>query len=238
MDAGIFTSHIGFESAVSKDCWTLTRSLMAENTPYYESGAKLSYITNNGKWTFSGFVLNGWQRIQRINGNNSLAFGTQVVYQPSDKISINSSSFGGNDKPDSLKQMRYFHNLYGIIKFSDKFGVTAAFDIGAEQTSKGSNNYHTWYSPNIIVRYKLIEKISMAVRGEYYEDKNGVIIITGTPSGFQTFGYSMNVDYSPMQNVVLRLEGKMYNSKDKIFILNGQPDHNNYFIVTSIAASF
>jgi hypothetical protein len=38
LDAGIFTSHIGFESAISKDNWTLTRSLMAENSPYYEAG--------------------------------------------------------------------------------------------------------------------------------------------------------------------------------------------------------
>ena len=28
LDAGIFSSHIGFESAISKDCWTLTRSLV------------------------------------------------------------------------------------------------------------------------------------------------------------------------------------------------------------------
>ncbi len=28
MDAGIFGSHIGFESAISKDCWTLTRSIL------------------------------------------------------------------------------------------------------------------------------------------------------------------------------------------------------------------
>ena len=31
IDAGIFSSHIGFESAVGKDCWTLTRSMLAEN---------------------------------------------------------------------------------------------------------------------------------------------------------------------------------------------------------------
>ncbi|MBK8628485.1 MAG: outer membrane beta-barrel protein [Saprospiraceae bacterium] len=28
MDAGIFPSHIGFESAISADNWTLTRSLL------------------------------------------------------------------------------------------------------------------------------------------------------------------------------------------------------------------
>ncbi|OQW43057.1 MAG: hypothetical protein A4S08_10190 [Proteobacteria bacterium SG_bin4] len=42
LDIGVFPSHIGFESAVGKDNWTLTRSLVAENTPYFESGAKIS----------------------------------------------------------------------------------------------------------------------------------------------------------------------------------------------------
>lgn len=238
LDAGILSSHIGFESAVSKKCWTLTRSLMAENTPYYESGAKLSYTTNNEKWTFAGFVLNGWQRIQRINGNNTPAFGTQIVYQPSANITFNSSSFIGNDKPDSVKQMRYFHNLYGILKLSERFGVIVAFDTGIEQANKGSENYNAWYSPNLIIRYRFVKKLGVAFRGEYYNDKKEVIITTGTPNGFQTFGCSMNLDYLPTENVLIRLEGKMFNSKDKVFMLREQPDHNNYFIVSSIAVSF
>ncbi len=36
-------SHIGFESAVGSDCWNLTRSILAENSPYFESGIKLNY---------------------------------------------------------------------------------------------------------------------------------------------------------------------------------------------------
>ncbi|GAB4125683.1 MAG: hypothetical protein OHK0045_10190 [Raineya sp.] len=45
IDAGIFSSHIGFESAISKNCWTLTRSLLADNTPYYEAGIKATYTS-------------------------------------------------------------------------------------------------------------------------------------------------------------------------------------------------
>ncbi|WP_439557721.1 outer membrane beta-barrel protein, partial [Dyadobacter sp.] len=48
LDAGIMPSHIGFESAIGKDNWAMTRSLVAENSPYFESGAKLNYTSNNG----------------------------------------------------------------------------------------------------------------------------------------------------------------------------------------------
>ena len=47
IDVGVFASHLGFESAVGKDNWTLTRSFSADNTPYYETGAKISYTSEN-----------------------------------------------------------------------------------------------------------------------------------------------------------------------------------------------
>ncbi len=40
VDAGIMPSHIGFESAIGKDNFTLTRSLMAENSPITKPAPK------------------------------------------------------------------------------------------------------------------------------------------------------------------------------------------------------
>lgn len=238
VDAGIFASHIGFESAIGKDCWNLTRSMLADNSPYYESGAKLSYTSDSGKWFVSGLVLNGWQRIQRVEGNKTLAFGHQLTYKPNAKVTLNSSSFIGNDKPNDSKQMRYFHNLYGQFQLNEKWGVTAGFDIGAEQKSKGSDSYNCWYSPVLIAKYKATDKINIAARGEYYSDEKGVIIATGTPNGFQTFGYSLNLDYTVYDNVVWRIEGRNLSSKDAIFMKDGAPAKQNFVAVTSLAISF
>ncbi|MBP9924200.1 MAG: porin [Bacteroidia bacterium] len=238
IDAGIFSSHIGFESAVSKDCWTLTRSILADNSPYYESGVKLSYTSPNEKWFISGLFLNGWQRIQRVDYNNTPAFGTQFTFKPNKKITLNSSSFVGNDKPDSTKQMRYFHNLYGIVKLNDKLAFTAGFDFGAEQNSKGSSDYNTWYSPVLILRLSPDSKNSFAARIEYYEDINGVIINTGTPNGFKTMGYSLNYDHAISDNAMWRIEGKSYTSKDEIFLKDDAPTNSNFSITTSLAVSF
>ena len=83
LDAGVFSSHIGFESAIGQQCWTLTRSIVAENSPYYESGAKIGYTTNDGKLFVSGLLLNGWQHIERPDSNTSLSGGLQITWQPS-----------------------------------------------------------------------------------------------------------------------------------------------------------
>lgn len=238
VDAGIFSSHIGFESAIGKDCWTLTRSILADNSPYYESGAKISYTSPSGKWFVSGLVLNGWQRIQRVEGNRTLGFGHQLTYKPNAKVTLNSSSFVGNDKPAADKRMRYFHNFYGIFQLSEKFGLTAGFDIGAEQKAKGSDSYSSWYTPVIIAKYALSDKFSLSARGEYYADEDGVIIATGTPNGFKTFGYSLNFDYNIYSNVIWRVEARALNSKDDIFVKDGDPTATNAFVTTALAISF
>lgn len=238
IDAGIFASHIGFESAVSKDCWGLTRSMLAENSPYYESGAKLTFMTNDQKWLFSGLWLNGWQHIQRPDGNNTPAFGTQITYTPSDKVTLNYSTFIGNDKPDEVKQMRYFQNVYAILHLVDKLHFTAGFDFGSEQTSTGSNTYNQWYSPVLIARYIFSDTWSVTGRGEFYSDVNGVIIPTGTENGFQTSGYSLNLDYHIRENAVWRIEGRMLKSTDEIFVKDGRAVDTNTCLTTSLAVSF
>jgi hypothetical protein len=238
LDAGIMLSHIGFESAVGKDNWTLSRSLLAENSPYFESGLKLGYTTKDEKLYLSAMYLNGWQRIQRVDGNSTPGFGTQATYKPTGSITLNYSTFIGNDKPDSVSQMRYFHNLYGIFQLTDKFGVIAGVDFGSEQKVKGSSSYNTWYSPVLIARFSLSEKVRIAARGEYYADKNGVIISTGTVNGFKTLGYSLNFDYLPFENVMWRVEAKSLNSKDPIFTCDDISKKQNFFLTTSIAVSF
>jgi len=238
IDAGVLSSHLGFESAVGKDNLTLTRSLFADNSPYFETGAKLSYTTDNGKWLISGLVLNGWQRIQRVDGNNTPAFGHQLTYKPNGRVTINSGSFIGNDKPDSVKQMRYFHNLYGIFQVTGQLGITAGLDIGAEQKSKGSKSYNAWYTPVMIIRLSPSTRHSIAARGEYYQDKNGVLISTSTVNGFNAWGYSLNYDFLVLPNAMWRLEARGFSSKDRIFVKRDDQVSSNYFITTSIALAF
>ena len=238
VDAGIFTSHIGFESAIGKDCWSLTRSILADNSPYYESGVKISYNSDNGQLFLSGLFLNGWQRMQRIDGNNTPAFGHQLTYKPSSKITLNSSSFVGSDTPDSTKRMRYFHNFYGIFQLNEKIGLTLGFDVGTQQKVKGSSDYDTWYSPVAILKYSPSNKINVAFRGEYYSDKNQVIVATGTPNGFQTWGYSVNFDYNIADNLMWRIEGRGLNNKDQSFVSDNKPSSQNYFMTSALAFSF
>ena len=237
LDAGVFSSHIGFESAVSKDNWALTRSMVAENSPYYLSGVKLTY-TPNSAWIFSGVICNGWQRIQRVDSNSTLGFGTQIYYKASDKFTLNHSSFFGNDKPDSASQFRIFNNLYGILNLNDQWSFTIGFDLGLQQKHKKASDYHAWYGTVMIARYVLAQKCALAGRFERYIDKHQVIVTTSTARGFQTNGYSLNLDYAHTKNAVMRIEIRRFDSIDPVFVKNNKPVKNNTSITSSLAVSF
>lgn len=238
LDAGVFSSHIGFESAVSKDCWVLTRNISSENTPYFESGAKLSYSTHDGKFAAALLYLNGWQKITRPEGNSRPAGGLQLTWKPLDRITINYSNYLGTEGIDIERVTRFYHDIYGIYQVTDRFGLTAGFDYGTQEKAKGNNDKNEIFSLVSIARYKLDSKWAIAGRVEYYQDKNGIFIPTGTPNGFKTTGYSLNLDYSPISNAVIRLEGKMLKSKDNVFVRNLNPFNNNVALTASIAVSF
>ena len=238
LDAGIFSSHIGFESAIAKDCWVLTRNISSENTPYYESGAKITYGTNDGKCTATALYLNGWQRMTRQNGNSQPAGGLQLTWKPSPQITVNYSNYLGTEGADSVRVQRFYHNVYGIFQLTNKFGVTLGFDYGTQKKAKGSDDNNEVLSPIAIAQYRINPKFAVAGRVEYYEDRNGVFISTGTPNGFKTTGYSLNLDYAPISNAVLRLEGKVYDSKDKIFTRDLSTVTHNAALTASIAVSF
>ncbi|HEY1030699.1 MAG TPA: porin [Flavipsychrobacter sp.] len=239
IDAGLMSSHIGFESAHTPSCWTLTRSIIADNSPYFESGARLSYTSKNGQWYLAGLVLNGWQRIQRVDGNSTIGGGTQITFKPSGNVTLNYSTFFGNDKPDSVHQTRIFQNVYGIFQVTEKFGIIADLDYGMEQKSKGSSDWNNWLGTALILQYKPTKTTAIAVRGEYYTDEKGVIIATGTPNGFNTSGFSANFDCYILNNVLWRIEGKLFNSEDAIFTDKGGAAANTSPVATtSLSISF
>lgn len=238
LDVGVMPSHIGFESAIGADNWTLTRSIMADNSPYFETGAKLSYTSADGKWYAAALLLNGWQRIQRPGGNTTPAFGHQLTYKPNARVTLNSSSFIGNDQSDRERKMRYFHHFYGQYALTEQLSLLTGFDIGAEQKSHNSGDYSIWFTPVLMAKYRFTDQFSAAFRAEYYQDKDGVIIDSGTPNGFRTSSYSANVDYRFSNQVMLRAELRKYRGRDDYFLNNDQPSRDSLVGTTALILSF
>lgn len=236
LDAGILPSHIGFESAVGKDCWNLTRSMLADNTPYYEAGARVSWTSTNGSWYAAGLLLNGWQRIVRADGDNTPAFGTQLTHKPSEGITLNWSTYVGSDQPDTASGMRFFNNLYALLRIGKRFGVIMGCDVGLLQIADDGSS--TWVTPVLIPRVRLGERSHLAARVEYYHDPDGILIPTGTSGGFQTLGGSLNFDRAIGADGLWRVEARALQSTDPVFMdAEGKATRTNAFITACIAVT-
>lgn len=232
IDAGVFASHIGVESAISIDNWTLTRSLAAENSPYYETGVRAIFKPNDS-WSFTGLVLNGWQNIRDYNSNK--AFGTQIQFKPTQNILFNSSTFIGNENPDSLKAMRYFHDFYSIIQLSKSISVSGTFDLGVQEKF-GGHKYNWWMAMVLITRFQFNESFATAIRGEWFNDRGRVVI--DSPERFQTSAFSINFDYLIKTNALFRLEAKRFQADKNVFERNRSFSKDMFLVTASIAINF
>ena len=88
-------------------------------------------------------------------------------------------------------------------------------------------------SPVLIAQYSINSKWQSAVRLEYYQDEDNVIVATSDV--FKTSGASLNFDYLPNSKVKLRTEARYFDSKAAIFFDNKS---NNFFVTTSLSFEF
>ncbi len=223
VDAGIFASHLGFESAISTQNLALSRSLVAENSPYYLSGVNLTYAPND-QWTILFNVSNGWQLMR--DNNKHPAFGTQIQFSPNDVLTFNSSTFIGREVPGST---RYFHDFYTIVSPSDKISFIGCFDYGFDVILI-SGDMQDWYGWAFIGQFAFTESISVSARAEQFSDPFGRATTASSSSA-----YSINLDWNPIKNVFWRVELKNY-----VQDLNHPTaaDIENTFGLTSLAIEF
>lgn len=214
IDFGVIPSHIGFESAIGGDAYTLSRSLVADNSPYLNTGAALSYLTPNKQLKLSFLLVNGWQTI--TSGiNNSPKPATQIMYMPDEANTFNYSTYFGKAEFGGTISFRTYHNFYWQFKGED-FNFIAGLDAG---TQDAGNTSSFWVIPTVVYQYFVNAKIKTALRAEYMYDSDNIVSNTvyAGGKGAKVFGFSWNADYAFNKWSMLRAEGRFFGSGNRIF---------------------
>ena len=235
VEVGILPSYIGFESATTASNLTLTRSILAENSPYFMTGVKYNYKPSD-QWNFAVLLTNGWQRINKPQKDVAPSFGSQIVYKSNPNSTLNWSTFMGKEFNGIDFTMRYFSNLYFDKKWNDKWRTIFGFDYGLQDLSSTNNQSASWLSPVIMTQYAINVKWQTAFRAEYYQDEKNLIIATNDE--FKTLGFSLNFDYLPNSKVKLRTEARYFDSKPAIFVKGSNFVNSNFFCTTSLCFEF
>lgn len=235
IEVGIMPSYIGFESATTASNLTLTRSILAENSPYFMTGLKYNYKPSD-KWNFAALLTNGWQRINKPQKDVAPSFGSQIIYKSSANSTLNWSTFAGKEFNGIDFSMRYFSNLYFDKKWNDKWRTIAGFDYGFQDLNSLNDSSASWLSPIFIAQYSINTKWQTALRTEYYHDKKNLIIAANDE--FKTLGFSLNFDYLPNSKVKLRTEARYFDSKKEVFSKDSDLVNSNFFMTTSLSFEF
>lgn len=232
IDAGVLPSHIGFENAVSTENLTLSRSIIAENSPYFETGVRLSWQKNE-RWYFALLYLNGWQRIQAIPGRNSPSFGTQSTLTPSERLTLNWSTFVGTDQGIEAGTALYFSNFYADWNLGSNWRLIAGLDAGKRTVELESDR--NWWGTSIILQHRFSDKFASAIRYEYYNDPFQARADSNVDDGIQTGGVSINSDVKLGKSLTFRIEGRWLQAPSEFNLGLDTGDSSDFFLLGSLA---
>ncbi|WP_224368606.1 porin [Hyalangium versicolor] len=207
VEAGVYPSHIGFESLQSQLNWTYTRSWMGELSPYYQSGLKGTWRFSDA-WSVQLHLINGWQTIGE--NNHGKALGTQVAYS-GERLSASFNTFIGEEGSEDSDGLRLFGDGVVTYKVTEAFSLGATADVGTQQ--RPDSDAALWYAAGLTARMQLSGTVAVAARGELYKDRDGLIsgaaqtLVEGT----------LTLEVRPAEHLTLKLEARQDHSTQDVF---------------------
>lgn len=223
VDAGIYFSHIGMESWISRDDYTVGRSIICDYSPYYQSGIRSVHDISE-RLHIELHLLRGWQN---ISNNSDPSLGTQVAYDLTPRTTVVYNTFIGNEHG-----LRVYNDFVLRHAFSRRFGVAAAFDLGAQNRSEESRAW--WYGWSIIPHYSINDTLAVAGRVEQFSDPQQVVLQSFSNEAFNATSLSANIDISLLKDLVWRSEYRAYVSSRDLFPDGGGFSTTDNVVTTSI----
>jgi hypothetical protein len=226
IDAGIFFSHLGLESWISRDDYTPSRSLVADYSPYYQMGVRSIHEVSK-QLHLEFHIVRGWQN---ISDDKDPCLGTQIAYSPSSTFRLAYNTFVGDEDGT-----RIFNNIVIKQSLADDVGVGASFDVGAQNRDGESRAW--WHGWTIIPYYRINDTYAIAGRVERYDDPHQIMIQTLSGKSFNTTGLSVNLDTTIMPNLVWRNEYRVFLSTNDVFPRHESFSASDSFVMTSLIYS-
>jgi hypothetical protein len=237
LDGGIFLSHLGPETWISRDNLTYTRSLVADFSPYYEAGVKLTWAVTP-KLTAMFAVLNGWQNISAEN--TPPAGGVRVDWALNPKLTLSYDNFVGNAAADDAPtRTRFYQDAFAQYN-PGRFKFLAVLSYGLQTKSTAEANTGTWWGGAAIARFQPSPKWAVVGRVEWYSDPHQIIVVTGVPDSFRATGASIGIDVSPVKPLLWRTEVRGFRSPSAVWPTHDESRRSSHdaVAVTSLALSF
>lgn len=211
IQAGLFSSIIGYDSLYARDNFTYTRPWGADYTPYLMFGVNASYPFSK-KLSGTVFVINGFSHL--AHPNNVPSIGGQIAYKATDRLSLKETLFYGPQQSDiSLSYWRFFSD--SIVEWkADRFTVAFEYQAGTERLAVSGTSRIFWTIAQLPLHWTLSPHWSATLRPEVFWDPEGRL------TGFDQLikSYTTTLEYRwPFRrwNTIVRLEYRFDDSRGK-----------------------
>jgi hypothetical protein len=211
LQAGIFSSLIGYDSLYAKDNFNYTRPWGADFTPYFMMGVNTSYPFSE-KLTGTFFLINGYWHLAKAN--NVLSSGGQLAYKVNPRVTVKETVlFGPHQSNTSFKFWRFLSDTI-VERKTDQ--VTFAFEYTAswERVNAPGRPSALMMSSQFPVRWILNDRWSVAVRPEVFWDRDGrwTLFRQTVKALTTTLEYRLPYQWT---NTVFRLEHRFDDSRGR-----------------------
>lgn len=211
LQAGIFTSLIGYDSLYAKDNFNYTRPWGADFTPYLMMGVNGSYPISE-KLTGSFFLINGYWHLARAN--NVPSSGGQLAYKINPRVTLKQTALLGPHQAN--KSFKFWRFLADTIVERKVERVTFAFEYTAswERVDAPGNPRAFMMSSQFPVRWTLNKDWAVAVRPEVFWDRDGRWTLARQTVKALTSTLEYRIPYQ-WSNTTLRLEHRWDDSRGR-----------------------
>lgn len=176
-DFGKMGTFIGAEVMEAKDNANYSRSFLFNYAePLTHTGLKVSYAFNDVV-NAAVFLVNGWDNA--TDNNKGKSFGLSVGVAPMEMFSASVNVIQGPEQTDNNRDNRTLIDIVATIKPIKPLSIILNYDDGKEENVDGTllpsgiTTDAKWSGLSGIVKYDFNETYSIAVRGEYFDDKDG-----------------------------------------------------------------
>jgi hypothetical protein len=227
--AGKFATHIGAELIESWNNPNVSRSLaFSWADPFTHVGATASYAFGSQASLMLG-VVNGWDNV--VDSNDGKSVIGSLALTPVEQFAFAINGIYGAEQPDRGDSKRGSVDVVATIKPVDNFAIILNYIYGNE-TDLGVGGAAEWNAFSGILAYDVVDvlpvPIGFAVRGEYFDDSDGVRLPTPGGAGFGDYQNAWEV--TGTFKVVLA-EGLMFRTEYRY-----DAAHNSLYEKTLIGA--
>jgi hypothetical protein len=170
---GKFSTFLGAETVEAKENLNYSHSFLYDfGTPFTHTGFMSAYQFSDA-FTANLYLVNGWDVTNDNNKGKSV--GASLVVTPIGPIQLTFNFMHGPEQDNSTSNNRFIFDWIGAFKATKSLTFMVNVDYAREQrVALNAGKDAEWYGIAAYAKYEFMPDFSVAVRAEYFNDKDGV----------------------------------------------------------------